>query len=110
LYLKITIPLAMEVEIRSLRGNANYTISPRQSITYDYSTSPDPGAWTSTGKSEDLNITIKGGARSAYGNYIQRKTEGIEKETYTTGGGFSPLHLATNNSSTFAADRGLNLK
>jgi hypothetical protein len=101
---------AMKVEIRSLRGNANYTISPRQSITYDYTTSPDPGAWTATGKSEDLSITIKGGARSPYGNYIQRKTEGIEKETYTTEGGFSSPTSATNNSSTFAADRGLSFK
>jgi hypothetical protein len=101
---------AMKVEIRSLRGNANYTILPRQSVTYDYTTSPDPGAWTATGRSEDLNITIKGGARSPYGNYIQRKTEGIEKETYTTEGGFSSPTSATNNSSTFAADRGLSFK
>jgi hypothetical protein len=64
----------MKVEIRSLRGNANYTIRPKQSVTYDYTTSPDPGAWTATGRSEDLNIIIKGGARSTYGNYIQRRT------------------------------------
>jgi hypothetical protein len=44
-----------------------------------YSTSPDPGAWTPTGKSADLNITIKGGARSAYGNYVQRNTSGSRK-------------------------------
>jgi hypothetical protein len=98
----------MEVDIRSLRGNANYRIAPGQSITYDYSTSPDPGAWTATGKSADLNVTIKGGARSAYGNYIQRSTIGIERETYTTGGGFGSPTSRTNNSSTFVADSGLN--
>jgi hypothetical protein len=98
----------MEVLIRSTRGNATYRISPGQSVTYDYSTSPDPGAWTSTGKSADLNVTIKGGARSAYGNYVQRNTSGVEKETYTTGGGFGSPTSRVNNSSTFVADRGLN--
>ena len=98
----------MEVDIRSLRGNANYLIRPGQSVTYDYSTSPDPGAWTATGKSADLNITVKGGARSAYGNYVQRNTNGVEKETYTTGGGFGSPTSRVNNSSTFVADRGLN--
>ena len=101
---------AMVVEIRSLRGNANYTISPKQSVTYDYTTSPDPGAWTATGRSEDLNILIKGGARSAYGNYIQRVTNGIEKETYTTGGGFNSPISKKENSSNFAADKGLSFK
>jgi len=101
---------AMKVEIRSLRGNANYTIRPKQSVTYDYTTSPDPGAWTATGRSEDLNITIKGGARSAYGNYILRNTSGVEKETYTTGGGFDSPNSSTENSSNFTADRGLSFK
>ena len=101
---------AMRVEIRSLRGNANYTIKPKQSVTYDYTTSPDPGAWTATGRSEDLNIIIKGGARSAYGNYIQRITNGIEKETYTTGGGFNSPSSEKENSSTFIADKGLSFK
>ena len=101
---------AMTVEIRSLRGNANYTVSPRQSVTYDYTTSPDPGAWTATGRSEDLNIKIKGGARSPYGNYIQRGTAGVEKETYTTGGGFTSPTATRENSSNFAADRGLSFK
>jgi hypothetical protein len=100
----------MKVEIRSLRGNANYTILSRQSVTYDYTTSPDPGAWTATGRSEDLDITIKGGARSPYGNYIQRRTEGVEKETYTTGGGFTSPTADRENSSNFAADRGLSFK
>ena len=101
---------AMKVEIRSLRGNANYTILPKQSVTYDYTTSPDPGAWTATGRSEDLNIIIKGGARSTYGNYIQRVTNGVEKETYTTGGGFNSPTSAKENSSTFIADKGLSFK
>jgi len=101
---------AMIVEIRSLRGNANYTVRPRQSITYDYTTSPDPGAWTATGRSEDLSIKIKGGARSPYGNYIQRSTAGVEKETYTTGGGFNSPASTRENSSNFAADRGLSFK
>ena len=101
---------AMTVEIRSLRGNANYIVSPRQSVTYDYTTSPDPGAWTATGRSEDLNIKIKGGARSPYGNYIQRGTAGVEKETYTTGGGFTSPTATRENSSNFAADRGLSFK
>lgn len=100
----------MKVEIRSLRGNANYIIKPKQSVTYDYTTSPDPGAWTATGRSEDLNITIKGGARSAFGNFIQRNTAGVEKETYTTGGGFNNSNSATDNSNTFQADRGLTFK
>lgn len=98
----------MEVNIRSLRGNTNYIIAPSQLVTYDYSTSPDPGAWTATGKSADLNVTIKGGARSAYGNYVQRNTSGIVQETYTTGGGFNNPSSKTNNSSTFIADSGLN--
>jgi len=97
----------MEILLRSTRGNATYRISPGQSITYDYSTSPDPGAWTATGRSEDLNITIKGGARSAYGNYIQRVTSGVGKETYTTGGGFNNPNNTSENSSTFASDKGL---
>ena len=101
---------AMKVEIRSLRGNANYTILSRQSVTYDYTTSPDPGAWTATGRSEDLDITIKGGARSPYGNYIQRRTSGVEKETYTTRGGFTSPTADRENSSNFAADRGLSFK
>lgn len=99
---------AMEVDIRSLRGNANYIISPGQSITYDYSNSPTSGAWTSTGKSADLNITIKGGARSAYGNYIQKITNGIVQTTYTTDGGFQNPTSLNDDSSTFNADSGLN--
>jgi hypothetical protein len=97
----------MEVQIRSTRGNADYKIAAGNSITYDYSTSPDPGAWTSTGRSEDLTVTIKGGSRSAYGNFVQRTTTGIEKETYTTGGGYDAPTTNTDNSSTFTPDKGV---
>lgn len=97
----------MEVDIRSTRGNANYKIAAGSSITYDYSTSPDPGAWTSTGRSEDLTVTIKGGSRSTYGNFVQRTTTGIEKETYTTGGGYDAPTVNSDNSSTFTPDKGV---
>jgi len=107
---KNTLSSAMEVNIRSTRGNVNYNILPGNSITYDYSTSPDPGAWTSDGRSEDLNITIKGGSKSTYGNTIQRLTTGIEKETYTTEGGFDTPNSNTDNSSTFTPDKGISFK
>jgi hypothetical protein len=97
----------MEVQIRSTRGNADYKIAAGNSVTYDYSTSPDPGAWTSNGRSEDLTVTIKGGSRSAYGNFVQRTTSGIEKETYTTGGGYDAPTTNTDNSSTFTPDKGI---
>ncbi len=100
----------MKVELRSLRGNVNYTIGANQSITYDYTTSPDPGAWTATGRSEDLTINIKGGSKSTYGNFIQKSTSGIEKETYTTEGGFGKPNSSTDNSSTFQSDKGINFK
>lgn len=104
---KNNLSSAMEVDLRSTRGNANYKIPPGNSITYDYSTSPDPGAWTSTGRSEDLSITIKGGSKSAYGNFVQRTTSGIEKETYTTGGGYDAPTANSDNSSTFTPDKGV---
>ena len=104
---KNNLSSAMEVDIRSTRGNANYKIAAGTSITYDYSTSPDPGAWTSDGRSEDLSITIKGGSRSAYGNFVQRTTTGIEKETYTTGGGYDSPTANSDNSSTFTPDKGI---
>lgn len=107
LIFKNNLSSAMEVDIRSNRGNANYKIAPKNSVTYDYSTSPDPGAWTSTGRSEDLKITIKGGSRSAYGNFVQRTTSGIEKETYTTGGGYNTPTADSDNSSTFTPDKGI---
>jgi len=104
---KNNLSSAMEVDLRSTRGNANYKIAAGTSITYDYSTSPDPGAWTSDGRSEDLSVTIKGGSRSTYGNFVQRTTSGIEKETYTIGGGFDTPTLNTDNSSTFTPDKGV---
>ena len=110
LIFKNNLSSPMKVELRSLRGNANYTIGAKQSITYDYTTSPDPGAWTATGRSEDLTINIKGGSKSAYGNFVQRTTSGIEKETYTTDGGFNNPNASTNNSSTFQADKGVTFK
>ena len=79
-----TLSSPMEVIIRSTRGNVNYTIASKASIAYDY-TNPN-------GKSADLNITVKGGSRSAYGNAVQRRTSGRERVTYTTGANFnSPL-------------------
>ena len=95
---KNNLSSAMEVLIRSLRGNINYKIDAGGTITYNYS---------SLTKSEDLTITIKGGARSSYGNFIQRTTSGIEKETYTINGGFLNPTLNTDNSSTFTPDKGL---
>ena len=104
---KNNLSSAMEVSIRSTRGNANYKIAAGTSITYDYSTSPDPGAWTSDGRSEDLSVTIKGGSRSTYGNFVQRTTTGIEKETYTTGGGYDAPTANSDNSSNFTPDKGV---
>ena len=104
---KNNLSSTMEVDIRSTRGNANYKISAGNSITYDYSTSPDPGAWTSDGRSEDLTVTIKGGSNSTYGNFVQRTTSGVEKETYTTGGGYDSPTANTDNSSTFTPDKGI---
>jgi len=110
LIFKNNLSSPMKVELRSLRGNANYSIEANQSITYNYTTSPDPGAWTSTGRSEDLTITIKGGSKSSYGNFVQRTTSGIEKETYTTEGGYDNPTSNTDNSSTFQADKGVTFK
>tara|TARA_R110000803_G_scaffold70249_1_gene133045 strand:- start:248 stop:1975 length:1728 start_codon:yes stop_codon:yes gene_type:complete len=110
LIFKNNLSSPMQVELRSLRGNANYIIGSKQSITYDYTTSPNPGAWTSTGRSEDVTITIKGGSKSTYGNFIQRSTSGIEKETYTTEGGFGNSNSSTDKSSTFQSDKGVTFK
>jgi len=98
---------AMKVEIRSLRGNANYNIEPGTSVTYNYTATPNPGSWTSTGKSEDLNINIKGGASNPLGNIIQRTTVGQERTAYTTGGGFDEPTNSIDESNTFAADAGI---
>lgn len=107
---KNTYSTPMKVEIRSLRGNANYNVNPGTSVTYEYTSTPDPGSWTSTGKSEDLNINIKGGANRPLGNLIQRVTTGEERTTYTTEGGFTRPTANTDNSNNFAADRGVSFK
>ena len=79
-----TLSSPMEVIIRSTRGNVDYRVTAKSSVSYDY-TNPN-------GKSADLNITVKGGSRSAYGNAVQRRTSGRERVTYTTGANFdSPL-------------------
>jgi len=89
----------MEVQIYSTRGNLNYQILPGDLITYDYK--------TLSGRSDDLTVTIKGGAKSTYGNFVQRTTSGIEKETYTTGGGYNNPTSDTDNSLTFTPDIGV---
>lgn len=106
-----TLSSPMEVEIRSERGNQNYTIAAKESITYDYTNnSYDPGAWVSTNKSAPLNITIKGGSKSTYGNSIQRVTSGVIKETYTTGGGFNNSNNRKDTSINYNPDIGITFK
>ena len=101
----------MEVEIRSERGNQNYTIPSKESIAYDYTNnSYDPGAWVSTNKSAPLNIKIKGGSKSTYGNSIQRVTNGVVKETYTTGGGFNNPNNRRDTSANYNPDTGIEFK
>ena len=79
-----TLSSPMEVVIRSTRGNVDYRVAAKSSVSYDYT--------NLNGKSADLIITIKGGSRSAYGNAVQRRTSGRERVTYTTGANFdSPL-------------------
>ena len=97
----------MKVEIRSRRGNNNYLVDSLDSFTYDYSNSPVTGAWSSTGISPDLNVTIKGGAKNTFGNFIQRTTQGSEILTYTTGSGFINPTLNADNSDTFPVDTGI---
>jgi len=106
-----TLSSPMEVEIRSERGNQNYTIASKESITYDYTNnSYDPGAWVSTNKSANLTVTIKGGSKSTYGNSIQRVTSGVIKETYTTGGGFSNSNNRRDTSANYNPDIGITFK
>lgn len=99
----------MKVEIRSERGNQNYDIAPRASVTYNYVETANPGSWSTTGKSDPLDITIKGGAKNTYGNYIQRRTNDENKVIFTSGGGFRGTSK-TENSSTFVPDKGLAFK
>jgi len=106
-----TLSSPMEVEIRSERGNQNYTIAARESITYDYTNNSfDPGAWISTNKSVPLDITIKGGSKSTFGNSIQRITRGIIKETFTTGGGFNNSTNRRDTSANYNPDIGIIFK
>jgi len=106
-----TLSSPMEVKIRSERGNQNYTIAAKESITYDYTNNSfDPGAWVSTNKSLPLNVTIKGGSKSTYGNSIQRVTNGIIKETYTTGGGFNGSNNRRDTSANYNPDIGINFQ
>jgi hypothetical protein len=99
----------MKVEIRSERGNQNYNIAPRASVTYNYVETANPGSWSTTGKADPLNITIKGGAKNTYGNYIQRRTNDENRVIFTSGGGFGGTDK-TENSSTFVPDKGLTFK
>ena len=106
-----TLSSPMEVEIRSERGNQNYIIAGKESITYDYTNNSfDPGAWISTNKSLPLNITIKGGSKSTYGNSIQRVTSGVVKETFTTGGGFNNSNNRRDTSDNYNPDIGITFK
>ena len=98
----------MEVEIRNRRGNINYVVDALSSLTYDYSNAYITGSWNTVGKSPDLNITIKGGAKSTYGNFVQRRTTGLETLTYTTGSGFENPSLNIDSSNTFSPDNGVN--
>lgn len=106
-----TLSSPMEVEIRSERGNQNYTVAAKESITYNYTNeSYDPGAWVSTNSAPPLNVKIKGGSKSTYGNSIQRVTNGVIKETYTTGGGFNRPTNRRDTSNNYNPDTGIDFK
>ena len=95
-----TLSSPMEVVIRSTRGNVDYRVAAKSSVSYDY-TNPN-------GKSADLNITIKGGSRSAYGNAVQRRTSGRERVTYTTGANFDSPLSNTDSSTGYNPSSGIN--
>ena len=97
----------MEVQIRSRRGNINYLIDALDSITYNYSGAYITGSWNTVGSSPEVNVTIRGGARSTYGNFIQRRTTGLETLTYTTGSGFDNPSSNIDSSDTFSPDTGI---
>ena len=106
-----TLSSPMEVEIRSERGNQNYVIAGKASLTYDYTNNSfDPGAWVSTNKSAPLNVTIKGGSKSVFGNSIQRVTNGVVKETFTIGGGFNNPNSRRDTSTDYNPDTGTTFK
>ena len=98
----------MEIQIRSQRGNSNHKISALNTYNYTYSNSNLTGSWNSVGKSPDINVTIKGGAKNTFGNFIQRRTIGLETLTYTTGSGFNNPLLNVDSSDTFPPDTGIN--
>ena len=98
----------MEVQIRSQRGNSNHKIGALDTFNYTYSNSNLTGSWNSINKSPDVNVIIKGGAKSAFGNFIQRRTVGLETLTYTTGSGFDNPLLNVDSSDTFPPDLGIN--
>ena len=106
-----TLSSPMEVEIRSERGNQNYVIAGKTSFTYDYTNNSfDPGAWVSTNKSAPLDVTIKGGSKSTFGNSIQRITNGVIKETFTIGGGFNNPNNRKDTSTDYNPDTGTSFK
>ncbi len=98
----------MEIQIRSQRGNSNHKIASLNNFNYTYSNSNLTGSWNSVGKSPDVNVTIKGGAKNTFGNFIQRRTIGLETLTYTTGSGFNNPLLNVDSSDTFPPDTGIN--
>tara|TARA_R110002020_G_scaffold222069_4_gene430461 strand:- start:6805 stop:8517 length:1713 start_codon:yes stop_codon:yes gene_type:complete len=98
----------MEVQIRSQRGNSNHKIAALNTFNYTYSNSNLTGSWNSVGKSSDVSVTIKGGSKNTFGNFIQRRTIGLETLTYTTGSGFDNPLLNVDSSDTFPPDTGIN--
>ena len=106
-----TLSSPMEVEIRSERGNQNYVIEAKDSVTYDYTNHPnDPGAWVATNKSSPLNITIKGGSKNTYGNLIQKSINGNVFATVIKGGGLNQRYVNNDRSDTFNPDTGITFK
>lgn len=97
----------MEVQIRSQRGNSNHKIAALNTFNYTYSNSNLTGSWNSVGKSSDVSVTIKGGSKNTFGNFIQRRTIGLETLTYTTGSGFDNPLLNVDSSDTFPPDTGI---
>ena len=102
-----TLSSPMEVQIRSLRGNSDTIVDALSTFTYDYVGSPVTGSYVSKGKSPDLVVTIKGGARSSNGNQILRVGTGDNNLIFTTGSGFGSPNNENDNSSTFPPDEGV---
>jgi len=102
-----TLSSPMEVQIRSLRGNSDTIVNALSTFTYDYVQSPVTGSYVSKGKSPDLVVTIKGGARSSKGNQILRVGTGDNNLIFTTGSGFGSPTAENDNSLTFPPDEGI---